>query len=247
MPPRICVIGAASRSFGLSTLAAVLRTPELRGSEIRLVDVRKDELALIARLGERLNRQWDAQCRIRHSTDRVELLPNCDFVVVSVAVDRWERWKLDHEIALRRGIYHLAENGGPGAFAHTVRNLQIAMPIFLDVEQMAPEAILFNFTNPVPRITLAACRYANLQAYGVCHQINYGYRIVGYLLRDRLGVEAPDDFDDPHDPKIQKAISACRAKALERVDIKAAGLNHFTWMLSVTDKQTGEDLYPLLM
>ena len=29
------------------------------------------------------------------------------------------------------------------------------------------------------------------------------------------------------------------------VNIQAAGLNHFTWMLGLQDKQTGEDLYPL--
>jgi alpha-galactosidase len=33
--------------------------------------------------------------------------------------------------------------------------------------------------------------------------------------------------------------------SLEKVDIKAAGLNHFTWMLDVRDRRTGEDLYPL--
>jgi len=30
------------------------------------------------------------------------------------------------------------------------------------------------------------------------------------------------------------------------VDIRAAGTNHFSWILSVHDKRTGEDLYPLL-
>jgi alpha-galactosidase len=32
---------------------------------------------------------------------------------------------------------------------------------------------------------------------------------------------------------------------MQRVDIQAAGLNHFTWMLSLHDRRTGEDLYPL--
>ncbi|MEZ4612079.1 MAG: hypothetical protein R2838_17845 [Caldilineaceae bacterium] len=32
---------------------------------------------------------------------------------------------------------------------------------------------------------------------------------------------------------------------MEKVDIKAAGLNHFTWMLDIRHKETGEDLYPL--
>jgi alpha-galactosidase len=34
-------------------------------------------------------------------------------------------------------------------------------------------------------------------------------------------------------------------QALEKVDIKAAGLNHFTWMLDLRSKENGEDLYPL--
>ena len=29
------------------------------------------------------------------------------------------------------------------------------------------------------------------------------------------------------------------------LDIRAAGLNHFTWILSIHDRRTGEDLYPL--
>ncbi|MCX7011969.1 MAG: hypothetical protein NTW86_05280 [Candidatus Sumerlaeota bacterium] len=247
MPPTICLIGAGSRVFGLSTLSALLRTPELRGSEIRLVDVRADELGVIARVGERINREWNAGCVIRHSTDRAPMLPGADFIVLSVAVDRWARWKLDREIGARHGITHYAENGGPASFAHTARNLQLVMPIFNDIAEAAPDAYVLNFTNPVPRVTLAARRYADLEAFGICHQINYGYRIVGYLLRRRLGVDAPDEFADPHAPEVQKAINACRAKAAENLDIKAAGLNHFTWMLSVADKETGEDLYPLLL
>jgi alpha-galactosidase len=29
-----------------------------------------------------------------------------------------------------------------------------------------------------------------------------------------------------------------------RIDVKAAGLNHFTWILDLRDRRTGEDLYP---
>ncbi|HLO15254.1 MAG TPA: hypothetical protein VK206_10520, partial [Anaerolineales bacterium] len=36
-----------------------------------------------------------------------------------------------------------------------------------------------------------------------------------------------------------------RQQIVPLVDIRAAGLNHFTWILSIHDKRTGEDLYPL--
>ena len=32
----------------------------------------------------------------------------------------------------------------------------------------------------------------------------------------------------------------------QRIDIKAAGLNHFSWVYDIRDKETGDDLYPLL-
>ena len=34
-------------------------------------------------------------------------------------------------------------------------------------------------------------------------------------------------------------------QAAKLITIKAAGLNHFTWMLDVREKKTGRDLYPL--
>jgi alpha-galactosidase len=36
-----------------------------------------------------------------------------------------------------------------------------------------------------------------------------------------------------------------RRQIIPLVDIRAAGLNHFSWILSIHDKRTGEDLYPL--
>ena len=34
-------------------------------------------------------------------------------------------------------------------------------------------------------------------------------------------------------------------QAVEKIQIQAAGLNHFTWMISVYDRRSGENLYPL--
>jgi alpha-galactosidase len=34
--------------------------------------------------------------------------------------------------------------------------------------------------------------------------------------------------------------------AVEHLDIRAAGINHFSWVYDIRDKATGEDLYPLL-
>ena len=45
------------------------------------------------------------------------------------------------------GIWHYAENGGPGAFGHTARNLAVIMPILYDIHDFASDAWLIDFTT----------------------------------------------------------------------------------------------------
>ena len=63
-------IGAGSASFGLNALATLLREPSLRGSTLALVDHNAQGLALVHRLAERMNEEWDAGLTIESGTDR---------------------------------------------------------------------------------------------------------------------------------------------------------------------------------
>lgn len=242
---KIVVIGAGSASFGLSTLAGLIRDKDLHGCELCLVDIHQEGLDAICNLACRINLEWGAEMHISASVNRKEALPNADFVILSIAVDRENRWRIDHELAKEYGIMHYAENGGPAALFHTARNLAQIMPILKDMEQYCPRAKLLNFTNPVPRIALAARRYSSIDTVGICHQLSFGYMMAGYVLARDLGIHAPKDYrfvwtDESSD--IEKSIVD---QAKEKLDISAAGINHFTWMLDVRTKG-GEDIYPLL-
>lgn len=241
---KIVVIGAGSASFGLTNLGAILRTPELNGSELCLVDVKPKGLQQITRLAERINREWNANFTIKCSTDRRDVLQDADFVIISVAVDREKCWRMDFEIAKKYDIMHYAENGGPGGLMHTSRNVALVMPILRDMERLCPNALALNFTNPVPRICIAAARYTSVKMVGICHQLGFGYFIVGKVLARELGLDAPDDYLFRWDDSSNIHSQIARA-AEEKVDIFAAGINHFTWMLSIKDKNNGSDLYPL--
>ena len=137
---KIVVIGAGSASFGLTNLGAILRTPELSGSELCLVDTNRNGLQAITRLAERVNRDWRAGFTIKSSVNREDCLQDADFVVLSIAIDREKCWRMDYEIAQKYRIMHYAENGGPGALFHTARNLAVVMPILRDMERMCPQA-----------------------------------------------------------------------------------------------------------
>lgn len=245
MKPKIIVIGAGSASFGLTNLGAIMRMPELHGSELCLVDINAEGLQWVTLLAERINREWGAEFVIKSSTDRRELLPDADFVILSVAIDREKCWRRDYEIAQKYGIMHYAENGGPGGMMHTFRNIALIMPILRDIETFCPNAWVLNFTNPVPRICIAAARFTKVKMVGICHQIAFGYSIVAKVLAQDLGLPVPPDYlfrwTKQSDEQSKQIVTA----AEDKIDILAAGLNHFTWMLAIREKNTGADLYPL--
>ena len=243
---KIVVIGAGSASFGLSTLAGIMRTEGLHGCQLCLIDLNQESLEKIEILSKRLNEEWQAGMRISSTTDRTKVLEGADFVILSVAIDREACWKQDREIALRYGINHCAENGGPGAFAHSARNIAIVLPILKDMEKYCPDALLLNFTNPVARICTTANLYSRIKTVGICHQIYYGYFVLGVSLADKLALDLPKDIQFKWTDESLENARKIRMAAYENYDIKACGLNHFTWMIDIRERATGCDIYPLV-
>lgn len=244
----IVIIGAGSAIFGLNTLGSLMHSEHLRGSHLALVDQNEEAVQLMARLARRLNREWDAQMTITSHARHEDALDGADFVVLAIeAPPREKLWRSDFEIPLKYGVRQpYAENGGPGGFAHAARNIGPVMEIVRTMERACPDAWLINFTNPMMRICDAVARYSRINVVGLCHQINVGYAMVGLALAQELDIHVPEGFTDCHaSPITIPPRREVAHQALARVDIKAAGLNHFTWMLDLRDKRTGEDLYPL--
>jgi alpha-galactosidase len=217
---KITLIGAGSASFGPGTLSALFAARErLAGSTVALVDVDPDALDVMARVARRANEATGEPFTVEATTDRRKVLPGSRFVIVAVAVRRNERWRLDFEIPLKHGVKQvLGENGGPGGLFHTCRNVPIVLDVCRDVEELCPDALVLNFTNPEGRICLAATRYTGVQFVGLCHGIGMA----------------------------QVAIAQVLDLPPEEIDPRAAGLNHFTWILDLRRTSTGEDLYPAL-
>ena len=248
LPTKITVIGAGSASFGENTLSAIMRSKKLKGSTLALVDRNADSLDIVHRLANRLNVEWDAGFVITAHTNHQDALSDSQFVVNAIEVGARENlWQRDFEIPIKYGVRQpYAENGGPGGFAHAARNIGPIMQIAHDMEQACPDAWFVNFTNPMVRICDAINRHSRIKAVGLCHQIYAGYGMVGVALANDLGIEVPEGLTGMHAAVDQHPHQMrVREQIVPLVDIRAAGLNHFTWILSINDRRTGEDLYPL--
>jgi alpha-galactosidase len=194
-------------------------TRELAGSTLTLVDINPESLERMTGIARYMNVQSGAGLKIECTTDRRAALPGASFVVNSIVIERNRLWKLDFEIPKKYGIRHtLGENGGPGGLFFTMRTIPLILDVIHDMEELCPEALFINFSNPESRIILALGKYSRIRALGLCHGV--------FMARDDaakiMGIEKED------------------------VDVWAAGLNHFQWLQQIRQAQTGADLYPLL-
>ncbi len=231
---KIVLVGAGSTSFGVSTVADLFQQrAQFEGSTLVLCDVNAVKLERVARLAARLNAATGGPFRIASETDYRRALEGAGFVLVSVEVDRLERWKLDWQIPFKYGIQHvLGENGGPGGLSHALRTVPLVLGIAQEMEKSAPDGWLINYVNPLSRVCLGITRYTNIKTVGMCHQINKGYALVGQVLGlTPLRHEHFPDAEIVRDLKTQ-------------IDIKQSGLNHVTWIYDLRDRATGRDLYP---
>ena len=219
MKMKIVLIGAGSRSFGRGQIADILQARELHGRGLRLVLVDRDEQALrrMDRVARRIAEHAGSNAVIEAAPDRRAALGGADYVIVAVARRRYELWEQDFRIPLAYGFRHvLGENGGPGAVFHTLRSLQLMIPICRDVEQLCPKALLLNFTNPEMRVLHGVCRLTAVRAVGICHGVFTALQKLSDYLR----------------------------RPLEQLDVVSAGMNHFYCVLRALDRVTGEDLLP---
>lgn len=216
---KIVFIGAGSMSFGIPTFKDIFTTPQLTGATLALVDIDPENLERMYGLALKMNQASGMGLNIEKTMDRREALPGADYIVNSLAIERCELWKHDFQVPLKYGIKHcLGENGGPGALFFGMRTIPLIFDICRDIEELCPNAWFLNFSNPESRIVLAVNKYTNVKCIGLCHGIFMAQHDVGQILG------MPD----------------------EELEVTAAGMNHFQWLLSIREKATGRDLYPLL-
>jgi len=105
--PTIVLIGAGSTSFGLTTLHDLYADPVFTDATVRLVDLETAPLERMSELAAALEATAGRGIKLERYTERADALPGADAVVVSVEVDRVNRWLVDFEIPLRYGVHHV--------------------------------------------------------------------------------------------------------------------------------------------
>ncbi len=213
----IVLIGAGSTVFtpGLMTDLASARTFD--GWTVHLVDLNGEAAETMARVGRRIAQQRGADLSFVPHEDRRQALAGARFVTTTIAVGAAEGWRHDVDVPARHGIAQtVGDSVGPGGVLRALRHVPEVVAIAEDVADLAPEAQLVNYSNPLTANVRGITGSTPVKAVGLCH----GTMHTLAKLSNDLGV--------PRD----------------EVHAVFAGLNHLCWLLDL--RRGSEDLYPRL-
>jgi alpha-galactosidase len=215
---KIVLIGAGSFVFGPTVLRDALARHRMAG-ELVLVDLNLAVAEVMAGVGRRIARDLGVDCAVTATDDRRAALPGADAVILSAAPEGRRRWRMDYEIMVNAGVpEQVRECGGLGGLSYALRTVSLALDIAGDMEELCPDALFLDVTNPMPRVVTAVHRFTDIEAYGFCNVAQGGAE--GYAW-----------------------LAGLVGRTHDQIDVVTAGLNHFAWLISIQDRETGRDLY----
>ncbi len=140
-------------------------------TELHLVDIDEglEKLSIIEGLTNRMFTAAGLDVKVFATTDRRKAIKDADFITTQFRVGQMEARRLDEHIPNKYGMLG-QETNGAGSLFKALRTIPIIMDIVKDVQELAPNAWIINFTNPSGIVSEAVHRYTDFHRFiGVCN------------------------------------------------------------------------------
>jgi len=174
---------------------------ELGLTEVVLHDPDVARLETMTALGRFLCETWGGTFELRGDADPRPALADARFVFAAIRPGQDRARTYDEELALKHGVLG-QETTGAGGFAMAMRTIPAMLRHARTIEDVAPGALLVNFTNPVGIVTQALHDGSSVRVVGVC--------------------------DGP--VSMKRSIASFLGVPGDRVHVDYAGLNHCGWI-----------------
>ena len=166
---KIVIIGAGSVAFTPALLSGFSVDKRYHDATIGLVDINPEVLDQVERFARRVSKELKLNWHVEASIERRDLLPGADVVTASVGVGGLDAWELDVNIPFKYGfIQPVGDTSGPGGLARALRHIPVLVGIGRDMEELCPQGILYNFTNPLTVLTQAVNKLTKTKCVGLC-------------------------------------------------------------------------------
>ena len=215
MKERFVLVGAGSAMFTRGLVADLIN----RGEEcdLALVDIDPEALAVAEGLARKMIEAREAPITLRASVARRDVLRGATAIICTIGVGGRRAWEQDVFIPRKYGIYQpVGDTSMPGGSSRALRMIPAMVAIAEDVLDLAPNALFFNYGNPMGPVCRGVRKATGANMVGLCHGVNH----VAHYLAANLGVD------------------------LSRMQYTAVGYNHLTWFTEV--RIDGQSAMPIL-
>ncbi|ESP87040.1 alpha-galactosidase [Candidatus Halobonum tyrrellensis] len=215
--PKIAFVGAGSIVFARNLMGDILSFPELRGSTLALMDVDEERLDRTVAAADAMVAENDVDATIEPTTDRRAALDGADYVINTIHVGGREPFENEIRIPQEYGVNQaVGDTLGPGGVFRAMRTAPVMLDIARDMEELCPDALLLNYTNPMAMLCWAVDEATDIDVVGLCHSVQH----TAEAISNYVGV-----------PK-------------EDLEYTVAGINHVAWFLEA--EHGGKSVYPAL-
>lgn len=219
---KVAVIGGGSSYTPELINGFLQRAERLPLDELWLMDIAPERLEVVGGFAQRMVRAQGAPFAVHLTTDQREALRGACYLIIQLRVGGMAARREDEYLGRRHGLVG-QETTGIGGMAKALRTIPVVLRIARTVEELAPGALLVNFTNPAGLVTEALARHApNVTAVGVCNApITTKMQLLQALAED--GLDVPP----------------------ERAQLNTLGLNHLSWHRGLS--LDGREVWPQLL
>ncbi|MCD9022162.1 6-phospho-beta-glucosidase [Cohnella silvisoli] len=167
---KIAVIGGGSSYTPEIVEGFIQKYEQLPVRELWLVDIEagKHKLEIVGELAKRMVAKSGLPIEVHLTLDRRKAIEGADFISTQMRVGLLEARKWDEHIPNKYGVIG-QETTGPGGMMKALRTIPVLLDICKDIEELAPNAWLLNFTNPAGMVTEAINRHSKVKSIGLCN------------------------------------------------------------------------------
>ncbi|MCL2892776.1 glycoside hydrolase [Brenneria tiliae] len=175
-------------------------------SDVVFMDTDETKLAIYGEIAREVFQRIRPDVRFSLSSDARAALTEANSIITTLRVGGEQGRVLDERIALDHQVLG-QETTGAGGFAMALRSIPVIVDYCRLIEEVAaPDAVLFNFTNPSGMVTEAILKSGfQRRVYGICDAPS---ELIGELA----------------------VLLGCEAKDLK---VDCYGLNHLSWFHNV--------------
>lgn len=220
---KLTVIGGASVRTPRFIPALVRRAERLGLKELWLMDIDAHKLNLMGSLSLELAKQHNASFKVILTTNAEDAIKDADHIITTIRPGMEQGRVLDERIAFKHGVLG-QETTGAGGFAMAMRSLPSILQYCQIAADLAPQAWIYNFTNPAGLVAQGLHDAGIQRIIGICDSANGAQHAASRFLK------IPN----------------------ERIRHEVFGLNHLSWTRSLkidvaTNGQGGEEVLPSLL